>query len=740
MKEDRVQKILNEMHSIKASDLSVNKYFEVHDVPFSRVQYYTYCKLLKKYGENGLRDRRKDGNPRKLTQRMQDYMLFMVRHEPSISTRELRTSIHEEFDTELSKSSVNNFRKINGLLANTSETRPGTLPQQSGGGELLTGFTFFSGILDVLTTTIMERVQEIRQTDAFLKNQQHDKEPANVREHGKFTPAYNQLKSVRESRFKSIDEKIPGKNYATMKVFGMSEKVIARYNLALLCLPLATSNARTSRVNRVGGNALTFLCGYNYKDASIDKYLRELKYLKVSEKLVAETAKFWLRFWKERQDKAPVFVCYYIDGNTKALWSSEGYYKGKVTMLGRVMNCLENVFIHDGKGHPLYFQTFHGHADLGKYALQMITELTKHCDDDQISITRILVLDGGGNSVKTMRAFQGSHEYFITILDKNQLNARKFKHLGKATQYLYGDATLVDCRIELPDSSEKDYLYESRAVIVNWHNGRQSVLVTNIPCEIGDASTVTKSYFDRWPLQEKQFRDAKSGVNMHRIVGYGKKAEAYDTMREKCHTLRETIHVLTVKLQEPLKEIEQLEKELEIFYQQERKLREQSSIEVGKRVLSDASMDELAQCERQINRCLRKQKSIEKQHKKALKKLQKCRKEEERIRLKDTVYRIDTELDQIMTCFKLSFVNLCSLFLSECMNGETFEMLTLFESIFQLDGQAVITEREKHITLSKNFKEPKLMKKLEEAMMTVNDMKMINLDGLHMKFHMGPDQ
>jgi hypothetical protein len=24
------------------------------------------------------------------------------------------------------------------------------------------------------------------------------------------------------------------------------------------------------------------------------------------------------------------------------------------------------VFIHDGKGHPLYFQTFHGHADLGK--------------------------------------------------------------------------------------------------------------------------------------------------------------------------------------------------------------------------------------------------------------------------------------------------------------------------------------------------------------------------------------
>ena len=89
-----------------------------------------------------------------------------------------------------------------------------------------------------------------------------------------------------------------------------------------------------------------------------------------------------------------------------------------------------------------------------------------------------------------------------------------------------------------------------------------------------------------------------------------------------------------------------------------------------------------------------------------------------------------------MTCFKLSFVNVCSLFVAECMNGETCEMLTLFESIFQLDGQAVITETEKHITLRKNVKEPKLMKKLEEALLTVNEMTMIDLHGRHMKFHL----
>jgi hypothetical protein len=51
-------------------------------------------------------------------------------------------------------------------------------------------------------------------------------------------------------------------------------------------------------------------------------------------------------------------------------------------------------------------------------------------------------------------------------------------------------------------------------------------------------------------------------------------------------------------------------------------------------------------------------------------------KEEKRIRDKDKVYRIDMELDQIMTCFKLSFVNLCSLFLTKCMAHEKFELLT----------------------------------------------------------------
>jgi len=109
-------------------------------------------------------------------------------------------------------------------------------------------------------------------------------------------------------------------------------------------------------------------------------------------------------------------------------------------------------------------------------------------------------------------------------------------------------------------------------------------------------------------------------------------------------------------------------------------------------------------------------------------------KEDGRIRFKDKIYRIDTELDQIMTCFKLSFANLCSFFLTECMNHERYELLTLFESIFQLDGNARITDRQKTIELQRNPKAPKGMKKLEAGIKKLNEMKIQNLEGRLLQF------
>jgi hypothetical protein len=405
-------------------------------------------------------------------------------------------------------------------------------------------------------------------------------------------------------------------------------------------------------------------------------------------------------------------------------------------MLGRVMNCLENVFIHDGKGHPLYFQTFQGHADLDKHALNMATKLTQMLDNPSahIQVNRIIVFDAGGNGVKTLRGFNDSDEYYITILDYNQTKDRKFKHLRLETRYKYGNADLIDCQIELVDSFEKSYIYESRAVIVNWDNDRKAVIVTDIPRELLDESEVVKKYFDRWPMQEKIFREEKSGVNIHRIVGYGKKIESYDKMDERHRKICETITNLELKLEVPLMEIDAVEAELTDLYQKERSLREKSIIVDGKRVLGEADAVNLQECESQINRCIRQKTKIEKEHKDDFDKFKISLDEEKRLRGKDKVYRIDTELDQIMTCFKMSFVNLCSFFLTRCFDNEKFELLTLMESIFQLDGSASVSNDKKIIDLELNPKEPDLMDKLYTGLQILNTMPVYDLDGRVIEF------
>lgn len=744
----RIPNILEHIRRIQESNMSVAKYFRENSVPFTRIQYYRYCNTIKRSGIEGLKDKREYGNSKKFTERIKDYIIYVLQDNPYLSSSKLQSKIYSQFGVKISTSGINSFRASNSLTKLSPPKNKTREVQKASGGEIIANLAIFTGIIDVITQTISGRLDEIRESPIYKQNTKIEKDHPELRIKGKFTAEYNQLPSVRKNRFKSIDEKIPSKNFSAMRIFHMSEKTLFRYNMALLCLPLVTSNGRTSDVNGVNGNDLSFLCGCNYKDSSLNRYISELKHLQISDQLINVIGKFWIEFYRnfeqnpycqpsEENDKSnyfssneTFFACYYIDGNTKPLWSSSPCYKGKVTMLGRVMNCLENVFIHDSQGHPLYFQTFQGHADLGKNALNMLEKLKELTDDssNQIHADRILVMDGGANGVKTLRAFSDSNEYYITILDDNQNNERKFKHIGEEKRYKYGKSVYTDDQIELIDSLDKSYIYECRAVRVKWDNGNQSVLVTNVPRDLLDADKLIKTYFDRWPKQEKKFRDAKNGVNIHRIVGYGKKLENYDKMTEKHQELSKSLSLLNNQLKEPLEEIRKYNDEIILLDSQVRIIREKSIITDGKRILSDKDSLDLKVKESDIKRIKLKIKKIKQEYKKEFKNLEKKTKEEARIRDKDKIYKIDTELDQIMTCFKLSFVNICTLFLSVCMNQQKFELKTLFKSIFSLTGKSYISEGEKTIDLDLNNKEPKKMEKLKNGLKILNDLVICDSD------------
>ena len=212
-------------------------------------------------------------------------------------------------------------------------------------------------------------------------------------------------------------------------------------------------------------------------------------------------------------------------------------------------------------------------------------------------------------------------------------------------------------------------------------------------------------------------------------MGYGTKIESYDKMNEKHRKICETITNLKLKLEVPLKEIDSIEVQLNDYYQQEKILREKSKIEDGKRILDEPDAICLKECESNINRCIRQKAKIEKENKDDFEKYRRYLDEEKRLRDKDKVYKIDIELDQIMTCFKMSFVNLCSFFLIKCFDNEKFELLTLMESIFQLDGSASVSDDRKFIDLERNPKEPDLMAKVYKAVQILNTMQVHDLEG-----------
>jgi len=612
---------------------------------------------------------------------------------------------------------------------------------ESGASEIAIALALDTGLVDAIADSICLCVQKKRESEAFKESALIQKDHPDLRSKGRFTSEYNNLPQVRESRFKPLEEKVGDKRFASMGIFNLSRESFVRHTLALFSLPLVTANGRVRSIDNPRGNALKYLCGFNYKASTVDKYISELKYLQMSNELIEATAKFWIDFWSCRNKSNSIFACYYIDGNTKALWSSKSCHKRKVTMLGRVMNCLEQVFTHDGRGHPIYFQTFNGHANLGKNALRMMDTISEYLENTttlkgQFGVNRILIVDAAGNGVKTLRELSGSDSdyYYITMLDSNQYNERKVKSVSGEKRYEYGDAHLVDCTLELEDSNEKGFIFETRAVQVHWDNGRTSILITSVPDTIFSTDNVVKSYFNRWPMQELDFKDMKAGVNLHRVVSYGKKLVDNTKVLEKIEKLQGQINELGSELEGPLNVVSGIERDLQSKINEERVYREKSTVEDGERQLSEHDAEILKGIQKEINSLKRRIKKIEKSHDKPFKSLKKKRKELARIIDKKKIYRVDVELDQTMTCFRIAFANICAYLLDECFGGEKMTLERLFETIFELRGSVSVEGGQRNVFIERNPKQEYIMRKLESALNVINRMQIKDTRGYRYNF------
>jgi transposase len=740
IKDKRLSSIPKFFKKVENSGLSAKKYFATHETPMSIVQYFRLKKRFHEHGVAGLIDQRHAGNARKVASEQVKLVRGVFAYNRQLSSKALQHELRSQWKIDLGPRRIDQLRQQFNLTRVAPEPDKKKEPVQLAGIEIFSALAHYVGILKRWSSTIQQRLHHVKQTQRYDEDSGGDDHNYARHRDGTFSSRYNRIAHVRRMKFASIEEKIKDKDFSRLSLYQRQAANLNRKNLAVLFLPLVTNNGAVRSLDKPLGNALAYACGYNYKTTTIDKYLRELKYLQVSTDFIHCNARFWSRFWKKYDVADHQLACYYIDGNVKPLWSSKRCRKGKVSMLGRIMNCLEQVVVHDGWGRPIYFQTFSGYADLQNHALQAMEQLEELFAEDHKArpqksrCTRALIFDSAANAVQTLRAFSNSKYHYITILDSNQIHPRKFKHLSPPQRYRYGEATLIDCEIELIDSKEPKYIYESRAVQVQWDNGKSCCLATSIPETLLAASEVVKAYFDRWPYCEKQFAMMNAAVCFFQIVGYGKKLLDDDTMLARMKQLQTELRQLHDELKEPLAQISDKEQQLQKLFIEERRLKENSTIKNGKRIQSQRNKEALETCQRQIGKKQREIKAVEKPFRKQFNLLRQQSKEFARIQGKKEVYYVDVELDQLLTSFRLTLANLLAFLAKEILDETAIEMNTLIQSILFLPGRIEHHPGRRKVYIKKNNKDPKFMMKLAKGLAKLNSLNIRHSNGTVYEF------
>ena len=155
---------------------------------------------------------------------------------------------------------------------------------------------------------------------------------------------------------------------------------------------------------------------------------------------------------------------------------------------------------------------------------------------------------------------------------------------------------------------------------------------------------------------------------------------------------------------------------------------------LGKRLLPKADEQRFLDLGRQIRSCKRSIKSIEKKEARDFRRLRKAEKEWLRLQGKETVYKADVELDQIMTFFRVSLVNFYAYLSQELLGTPRIAMNRLMQSVLLLPARIRETSNSKEVFFCYNEKEPVLMERINDGLKRINAVRLATVDGRPLTF------
>ena len=471
----------------------------------------------------------------------------------------------------------------------------------------------------------------------------------------------------------------------------------------------------------------------------------------------------------------------YVDGHFKAVWTLKNIPKGKHGMMDRIMPGLKQIFLNGQDGHPLLHRTCPGDRHLTRELLPIVEDFENIVGRD---VANLLVFDGEACSLEVFKDFDNLNKsresgiYPLTVLDSNQYCFEDFKVKDRSCQRLLKN---VDFEVYKRDKKgrvisrvalvEFDYLnntnkkrkdaeeYLMRCALVKKENGKLTAIVSTMPYEVISSGTeLANLYYNRWPCQEARFKEMTRYCNLNINHGFKKKkvfnrmadrrlkktekSLAYDKKRLE-HLMEKYAHVekqmekRNTRFEEELtkleNQIENINGRLKNHKGDENKLRKR----LEKKTRRIGQLEGLYQ--EKIRVLKEREKELNKQEKQILKSIEqnkldmaKWKKE-----LEDTpFYEIDSEMDHIMTDFKILLENSLLYVKDTFFKGKMGLGMLIKQFVNHYGDLQILDGGNKFKFMMNKFDGKGLMKKAKKACTIFNEMKIKTADGILLEITM----
>jgi len=447
----------------------------------------------------------------------------------------------------------------------------------------------------------------------------------------------------------------------------------------------------------------------------------------------------------------------YVDGSSKEVHTQLFSQATKVSQRNQVVPGLDVVAVHSGFGVPLFQVTYSGRAPLVTEVPKVLKALEPALGDSAVG--RIMVIDAEGNSVLFLLGLeQGSpSRAWVTRLRPCMLKDKKIFNRSNYCAYRNGDRVrtgLVDLCIPGSDAEFRVRVIE----IERRGKGRVTYLgaSTLLSEREWKAAAVADLYFDRWPMQEANFRAVNQAVQSKQVHGYGKQRVDNITVLNEL----DDVSVQLQRQQELLEkqEAELLSKERALRDAQTQQRRSQRRLQTlrrqveeraarGKRVT--ATLQNKLKEQHRVAQALNNQSAEVDKKRRALeqaqaKQEQRQRRQQERVgrfselQERKQIYRHDVELDSLFGVLQVGLVFLVTYLLKVFFNDARMDPVTFLERLATLPARRNLTPHYETITFEYNRRDPEVMALLLTHHEAINARALRLRSGRILRIHVAP--